>query len=472
MAPPPPTPPGWNGYTEITNESCAVPPPQLPREEDHHQRSGSTMDYHPDARCELCSTHNGAKEELEHHHGGTCDTTHCIKAKNTRQGKGDGTNKLWNYECSIKPCPWRARIRQNSPEPNATYQVELHHKNNKHNHTLVKECHPKYQHGLTIKLRQIVDSYINSKRDTVLKIQPQEVYSHICEKIHEIESLRYLQVDDERDHVKAKLRNYLYYKRKSFVESKIGIRDIRNNDDLQRTLNLWELVIPDGYRKRADYESPQALADVLRIAIEPNRPLEIYDMIIVNLTCGSTVEKYRDSLETTKQKSEFKEKMEQACFAVSPSSLWQLMHFCLRREGTRHGVVDGTGGTCDDSSTLIIFGTHSVRYRVTSKEGVTSSYRALAYLHAGGERVWAHELMLYSLRDLAKKLFGVDFVVDWGGCDHSETFLQGYKTFQENPTRCDLLHHGKLVCNGPLVRVDLIAFAQFELIYSSLYLSP
>ncbi|CAB9520107.1 hypothetical protein SEMRO_1074_G238280.1 [Seminavis robusta] len=90
-----------------------------------------------------------------------------------------------------------------------------------------------------------------------------------------------------------------------------------------------------------------------------------------------------------------------------------------------------------DQSCLITVGSVSVKLRLPQDQ-VTSSFRPIVYLRAGGERFHPYCLTLFALRELCFSLFNIPFQIDWGTSDDADTFISSHVFFNKNPTVCDI----------------------------------
>lgn len=204
---------------------------------------------------------------------------------------------------------------------------------------------------------------------------------------------------------------------------------IANNDQLLRCLAKWDLVVPTDYQPHARYTSSRQIAECL--GLEQNS-----DMLIYDATNGDLHDNYRSSCVSKGDWIKFDKGKEGAFFGYSATGMWQLMNFALRRKGTRQLCVDGTGGICQDQSTLIVIGSLSVKYRKTS-DNVTASLRPIVYLKAGGERQHVYCLTLYAMRALCWRLFRVELGLDWGTSDHADAFVSSHLCCNKFPQLCE-----------------------------------
>jgi hypothetical protein len=168
-------------------------------------------------------------------------------------------------------------------------------------------------------------------------------------------------------------------------------------------------------------------------------------MLIYDLSQGRVHDAYLKRCVQQSDRHVFQERLESAFFGYSATSLFQFMHLAQSRKGRRQICSDGTGGTCQDMSTLIVIGALSVKFWYAT-DNVTSSLRPLAYLHSGGERYHCYCLTLYVLRDLGWNIFGLKLQLDWSTSDHASTFVGGHMFFNRFPSICDANYNGNDGC--------------------------
>lgn len=389
----------------------------------------------------LCNTEAEAAELLHDKYGGYFNHKPVLKS--------DGTHKMkegviqHQYKCRVGgeangyhwKCKWRAQVRE---LPNGQWGVFTNPLNRVHSHTMdEKPIDPLAQHGLHPTVRVIIERHLKVEDHCILRVKPSTLLRRIIDVIEgsrHYERLNYLVSEQSFfEHLKVQIRNYVSRERERYIQKELGcgVSSIRNNDTLSRILSTWELIIPDDYQPKSDYKSAKEIADALGLE-------STYQMLAYDLSAGSLYDKYKEKAVGRSQsaQNEFEVKMEFAFFIFSASSLFQLMHLALRRVGIRCGSIDGTGGVIRDDSVLIVFGCHSVKLRL-DVDKVTSSLRAIAYLHAGGERKYPTVLMLYALRELCWKLFGIELMLDWGISDQAKAFYNSYIRYRNDPTMCD-----------------------------------
>ena len=166
-------------------------------------------------------------------------------------------------------------------------------------------------------------------------------------------------------------------------------------------------------------------------------------MIIVVMFAGRIYQKFGQlgiASQSPTALREYEQKMEQSFMILSPTSLFQLLMFCKRKDGTRAIAGDGSGGFCKNASSIVSFKltANAVRFkRHTKNAEVKSSARTLAYLHLGGKRYYPIVVAYYHLRDIARSLFGIDMTLDWGISDHADAFSKVHLFFHDNPALLD-----------------------------------
>ncbi|CAB9531354.1 unknown protein [Seminavis robusta] len=203
-----------------------------------------------------------------------------------------------------------------------------------------------------------------------------------------------------------------------------------DNDELSRVLSLYRFVIPFGCTPRSDYATVEQLCEALR-APGP----ESGHMYLFSLSEGVVHDRYKRRIVGYSERSLelFEKRTEQCFFAVSITSLWQLMHFTKRPSGPKH---DGTGGISQDLAPTIITGGLSQKYR-DDQSKVTFSLRPFSFMK-GSEAIPPYLLHLYCLRELCFQLFGTSFTIECGTSDHSAAFVTAHRHFHHWPEVCDL----------------------------------
>ena len=380
-----------------------------------------------------------ALEALNRRDGGVMDTSNrrCIQSQGT-ESRNKECLKIHKYKCGRQKCLYTAQIRQCDTFVFAIYKRP----NTGHNHVVRAEIQTKGEtrqipHGLI----KAIDAHIAKESIngiSIHRITPKQILLHALGCIKHEPSLAehyrcYLTDGSFRDQLSHQLRTLVTCRRQKNVTSLLGTNKIQTQHQLQSVLSIWQLNIPAGYVPRSNYVTAEELASALGLTAE--------SMLVHDLSHGVAHDRYKAIATGQKNRAldEHNEKMELSFFVHSPTQLFQLLSLAKRRKGTRQLTVDGTRGACQLLTTLIILGSNSVRYRkcASGKHMVTSSLRPIAFIHAGGERLFVHVQTLYELRRLCFQLFGIPFAIDWGTSDHATAFVHAHLQFHESPQACD-----------------------------------
>ena len=487
LAPPPPPKPGWHygpyGWywhspVAAMPPSVAAAPPMPPTacglqpwiHPPLQDRSANTIQCMPSIRKKqrfnptrdsfqldwLC--HPTGKEvfpnmaeaaaEMKRVHGGYHNGDQCLMLNGRRSKPTKDGVYITRFYCRAAAlpssehagwkCGWLAQIRETGKGGECVVHTKVCH--NLHDHTMEEvPTVPKEQHGLNPTLAIMIDRYVNADGRCVLFVRPSTLLSHLCYTLLHDEAHRHLQFltgrKDFRAHTKRQIVNYTAKHRFECTQEKLhGVTSVTNVDELSRLLLRWKIDIPPDYQARADYKSPSEIAAALSLP-------SAHHMLTCDLTNGPVCNTFQRKgvPKTTAKQKEFETKMEFSFFMCSATSLFMLLRMAQRRPGTRAGCKDGTGGLCREDAISIIFGCNSVACQPEC-DAVTSSFRAISCLIAGGERLYPSLVMLYGLRELSWKLFGIEFKLDWGECDHADAFINSYRAFKAHPDLCDESH--------------------------------
>lgn len=215
--------------------------------------------------------------------------------------------------------------------------------------------------------------------------------------------------------------NALHGKVASYVtrlNKKNRVERIDNVGDLGRYKHVNSLTVPESLEPSVSYKSPEEIAVALGLDwTDVARPL-------VLMPPDDLIEEFHQLY------GDADNSMSTSVFIVTPASLYTALHVLTKiPSGYRFVYVDGSRNfTLGNGECLMPIGTHDVSYRPNEYK-MSQSFRPVAYALVPGERIKVQACFLRLLNVFSKKLFGIDFDIDFGGLDHSAAFAGGY-TFE------------------------------------------
>lgn len=389
-------------------------------------------------------------------HGGYFDNGPVLRSDGTHLVSDGAVQHKCHCVCHNhlgSKCQFRGQIRAHS---NKTHGVFTRPHCKSHDHPVSdRPSAPKDQFGLHPAIVLVAEECFSHPDRCALRVNLSVLLAHVVDKVncdpaclthrHIVKDIDFLQ------HLKKQLHHLLAQRRLEYIEGKLnGVSHITNCDVLVRALRLFELKIPEECDTQGTTLNPSLIAKNLKLPTD-------CEMIIHDLSSGPLVDKFRDVVvpQTPAKQLEFRQRTEFSFFVCSPQTFSQLGHFCKRRKGTRALSIDGTCGLNRDKSPVISIGCNSVRCR-SECDKVTSSFRAMAHLRAGGERMCPALLMLHALRMLAWKLFRLELEIDWGESDRALTFVNSCVMFKNYPSLLDSVHRQQ----DPLANVRTISLEE------------
>ncbi|CAB9499347.1 unknown protein [Seminavis robusta] len=405
---------------------------------------GNSQSYYADPTTRICATFNEAYTLLEAKHGGYFGPYKVILSGGPcwlggKKIDPDKRTRAHRYKCSVDSCLWKAQIRaMKYGGEDSVYLIYISHASMHNHHVMKAPPHHTDQFGLPPIAKQLAESYLREQwersRRSALEVAPNEITKFVVDKTFKEHPIYVHLVDSptKRYHLANQVTNFLRQVKRNYVKQTIGVDRILDNDALSRVLSMFRLSIPRGYIPRSDYASADQICEALRVAGP-----ESGHMFLFNMSEGEVYERYRRRIVGNNERSLsiFHQRVEQSFFAVSVTTLWQLMIFSCRRNGTKQICADGTGGVSQDLAPTIICGGLSQKYRDDQRQ-VTSSLRSFSFMK-GSEAIHPYLLHLYYLRYICFSLFGTAFTIDYGTSDHSSAFVTAHRHFRLWPEVCD-----------------------------------